>query len=144
MKTLIFISILFWAIALPVLGELTEADLNKIRLIVNEEVKKEIAAIRQELKAEIAAVRQELKEDIAKSEKNIKEYVIMQTGHLDKRLSTYGGLLYIFMPLIIAAIGIPTGIMAWRVLKDRSLEKKVEILTEEIETLKQQRIVSSR
>ena len=66
----------------------------------------------------------------------------LQTGNLDKRLSTYGGLLYIFMPLIIAAIGIPTGIMAWRVLKDRSLEKKVEMLTEEIEILKQQRIVN--
>ena len=141
MKTFIFLSILFSAIAFPALGALTDADLDKIRLIVKEEIKAEIATVRQELKAEIATVRQEFKEEIAKSEENIKEYVVLQTGHLDKRLSTYGGPLYIFMPLIIAAIGIPTGIMAWRVVKDHSLEKQVEILTQEIETLKRKQII---
>ena len=39
MKTLIFCSTLFCAIALPDLGELTDADLDKIRLIVREEIK---------------------------------------------------------------------------------------------------------
>ena len=39
MKTILVLSILFWAIALPALGELTDADLDKIRLIVKEEVK---------------------------------------------------------------------------------------------------------
>ena len=38
MKTILVLSILFWAIALPALGELTDADLDKIRLIVKEEV----------------------------------------------------------------------------------------------------------
>ncbi len=141
MKVLILASVLFSAIAFPALGALTDADLDKIRLIVKEEIKTEIATLRQEFKEEIATARQEFKEEIAKSEKNIKEYVVLQTDHLDKSLSTYGGLLYIFMPLIIAAIGIPTGIMAWRVIKDRSLEKKVEILTEEIETLKRKQII---
>ena len=41
MKTILVLSILFWAIALPALGELTDADLDKIRLIVKEEVKTE-------------------------------------------------------------------------------------------------------
>ena len=50
MKTVIVLSILFWAIALPALGELTDADLNKIRLIVKEEVKTEITGVRQELR----------------------------------------------------------------------------------------------
>ena len=40
MKTILVLSILFWAIALPALGELTDADLDKIRLIVKEEVKR--------------------------------------------------------------------------------------------------------
>ena len=39
MKTILVLSILFSAIALPALGELTDADLDKIRLIVREEVK---------------------------------------------------------------------------------------------------------
>ena len=72
MKTIIFFSILFCAIALPALGALTDADLDKIRLIVNdsekrikEEVKAEITALRQELKTEIADVKHELKAEIA-------------------------------------------------------------------------------
>ena len=44
--------------------------------------------------------------------------------------------------LIVAAIVIPQLIMAWRSGKDRSLERQIETLTQEIETLKQQRIVN--
>ena len=43
MKTILLFSILFSVIAMPALGELTEADLNEIRLIVREEIKKETA-----------------------------------------------------------------------------------------------------
>lgn len=42
MKMILALSILFCAITLPALGELTDADLNQIRLIVKEEVKTEI------------------------------------------------------------------------------------------------------
>ena len=103
MKIFLFLSILFSAIALPAFGALTDADLDKIRLVVKEKIK-----------AEIATVRQALEEDIAKSEKKIKEYVVLQTEHLDKRLSTYNWVIYILTPLIVAAIGIPTVIMAYR------------------------------
>ncbi len=34
MKTILFFSVLFCAIALPVFGQLTDADLNRIRLII--------------------------------------------------------------------------------------------------------------
>ena len=161
MKTVIVLSILFCAIALPALGELTDADLNKIRLIVKEEVKTEItgvrqeitgvkqelkaeiAGVKQELKAEIAGVKQELKAEIAGSEKRIKDYIDAKIEGVDKRLSTYNWVIYVLMPLIVATIGIPTAIMAWRSGKDRSLERQVETLTQEIETLKRQRIVNS-
>ena len=161
MKTILVLSILFWAIALPALGELTDADLNKIRLIVKEEVKTEItgvrqeiagvkqelkaeiAGVKQELKAEIAGVKQELKAEIAGSEKRIKDYIDAKIEGVDKRLSTYNWVIYVLMPLIVATIGIPTAIMAWRSGKDRSLERQVETLTQEIETLKRQRIVNS-
>ena len=43
-KTILVLSILLCAIALPAIGELTDADLNNIRLIVREEVKSEITA----------------------------------------------------------------------------------------------------
>ena len=152
MKTILVLSILFWAIALPALGELTDADLDKIRLIVKEEVKTEITAVRQEIIAvrqeitavrqEITAVRQELKAEIASSEKRVKEYINIRVDSVEKRLSTYNWVIYVLMPLIVATIGIPTAMIAWRSGKDRSLERQVETLAQEIETLKQQRIVN--
>ena len=92
MKTILVLSILFWAIALPAFGELTDADLDKIRLIVKEEVKTEITAVKQEIIAvrqEIIAVRQELKAEIASSEKRVKEYINIRVDSVEKRLSTY-------------------------------------------------------
>ena len=138
MKTIIFFSILFCIIALPAFGALTDADLDKIRLIVNdsekrikEEVKAEITALRQELKAEIAGVKQELRAEIAKSEKNLKEQITLLTNFV------YG-----LIVLIVAAVAIPQLIMVWRSEKERSLERQLQTLTQEVETLKQQRIVN--
>ena len=45
MKTIIVLSILLCAIAMPAIGELSDADLDKIRLIVQEEIKKETTPI---------------------------------------------------------------------------------------------------
>ena len=49
MRPTIFLSILFCIIAMPVFAELTDADLDKIRLIVQEEIQKEIAPINQKI-----------------------------------------------------------------------------------------------
>ena len=131
MKVLIFFSISFSLFALPALAELTDADLDKIRLIVNASVNASEKRVKQEIKAEIVS-----------TEKNIKEYIDLKIDSVEKRLSTYNWVLYVFMPLIVAAIGVPTAIMAWRSVKDRSLERQVEALTREVETLKQRQIVS--
>ena len=122
---------------LPALAELTDADLDKIRLIVNEGVKTQITPVRQELKSEIATVRQELKSEIADSEKRVKDHIDLNIQNIEKRLTTYNWVIYVLTPLIVAAIGIPTTIMAWRSMKDSNQEKKIQELTQEIETLKQ-------
>ena len=49
MKTTLFLSIIFCAIALPALGELTDTDLNKIRLIINEEIEEAIKPIKADI-----------------------------------------------------------------------------------------------
>ena len=46
------------------------------------------------------------------------------------------------MALIVVAVGVPQVIVAWRSRKDRALAKQIETLTQEIETIKQQRIVN--
>ena len=127
MKTIIFFSILFCIIALPAFGALTDADLDKIRLIVNDSEKR----VKADLKAEIAGVKQELRAEIAKSEKNLKEQITLLTNFV------YG-----LIALIVAAVAIPQLIMVWRSEKERSLERQLQTLTQEVETLKQQRIVN--
>ena len=49
MKMILFLSIFFSLIALPALGELTDADLDKIRLIVKEEIKTETTIINSKI-----------------------------------------------------------------------------------------------
>ena len=52
MKTILFLSILLCALAMPAMGALTDADLDKIRLIVNDSEKR----VKGEIKAEIAII----------------------------------------------------------------------------------------
>ena len=144
MKTVIFFSILFYAIALPVLGELKPQDLDKIRLIVNEAEKR----IKAEIKADITELKQEIKEDIANSEKNMKEYINIKVDgvntkvdSVEEQVTFLSYLVYALIALIVGAIAIPQLIMTWRSRREHSLERRVERLTEEVETLKQQRIV---
>ena len=54
MKTVLLCSILFCVIAIPAIGELTDADLDKIRLIVNDVVNDAEKRIKAEVKTEIA------------------------------------------------------------------------------------------
>jgi hypothetical protein len=126
MKTTLFLSMLFCAIALPVLGELTDTDLNKIRLIINEEIEEEIKPI----KADIVS----LKTDVA--------WIRGKLENVDKQITHVTYVTYGVIGLIILLVGIPQITLTLRSRRDRSLERQVEMLTREIETLKQQRIVN--
>ena len=107
MKTILACSILFCAIVLPSLGELTVQDIEKIAT------------------------------KIQASEDRMKTHINQQVDSL-KTLLTW--LIGIFVA-IIALIGLPlvflTIIVGWRSVKDNSQEKQIEVLTQEIETLKQ-------
>ena len=141
---LVSLSILLCAIALPALGALTDADLDKIRLIVNE-AERRIQEELKPIKADIAT----LKTDgaVIKTEAtNLKETVNTGFSNVQKNFDRQNN-------IIIACIGIPLAILAigatlWGTLahrrsrKDQILEKQIEVLTQEIEALKQQRIVS--
>ena len=107
MKTILFFSILFLlcAIAMPAIGALSDADLDKIRLLVNEELTPVKADI-ETLKTEVAYVRGKL--DI-----------------LDKYVTA-------LIALIVIAVGAPQIVMAWRSRRDRTLEKQIETLTQKI------------
>ena len=84
MKTILALSILFCVIALPALGELTDADLNQIRLIVKDEVKSEITA----------------------SEKRMKEYITQEIKTVNTKIEGQEKRLSQIFWLVIALIGL--------------------------------------
>ena len=90
-------------------------------------------------------IREIVKEAVTESEKRIKEYVNLRFDSVDKRFDSVdkrmthqANFTYGLMALVAIAIGFP----AWRSQKDRTLEKRIEVLTQEIEILKKQRIQS--
>ena len=113
MKCLLSV-ILLCVLSLPVYSELSDADLDKIRLIVKEEVKTEIDA----------------------SEKRMKQYVDARINGVEKQITTLTHIIYWVLALIIGAIGVPQIIVAFLYNKDRKLSKQVESNAHEIESLK--------
>ena len=129
MKTVLLFSIGLWAIIPPALAELTVQDLDKIRLIIKEEIEDEIEPIKVEISAmkiEIASVKKEvgsLKVDVASLSGRVEG--------VEKQITW-------LMGVIIVVASIPQVIMVWQSRKNREQEKRIEALAQEIETLKQQ------
>ena len=167
MKVLLFSCITCLAIAVPALGELTPQDLDKIRLIVNEEVKKESADTKAELKEyidlKIADVETQIRSlenrfearfsSIDERFKGIDERfkgIDDKFKNVQTQMTLTINLIYALIALIVAAIAIPQIIMAWRgridTTRDKNMEelaRKISEQAEEIEMLKQQRTVKS-
>ena len=133
MKTILLLLILSSALAMPAIGALDDADLDKIRLIVNDAIKKEITDSEARMKEYI-----DLK--IEGVDKQF-EGVDKQFEGVGKQITLLTNVVYGLIALIVAAIAIPQIIMAWRSGKDREQARINQELREEIETLKQQRIV---
>ena len=140
MKTTLFLSMLFCAIALPALGDLTDTDLNRIRLIINEEIKKESSTTNQKIDALDARI-QNVEKDVAwvrgKLDGIDKQFEGIHEQIMHVTYATYG-----VIGIIILVVGIPQITLTLRSGRDRSLERQIEVLTREVETLKQQRIVN--
>ena len=148
MKTIFLFSILLFAITMPLHADLSDADLDKIRLIIIDSEKR----VKEEVKGEITRLTVDidtLKKDgaIRQTEiTNLKENVKSGFDTVEKNFDRQNN-------IIIACIGIPLAIIAigatlWGILahkrsrKDQTLEKQIETLTQEIETLKQRYIVN--
>ncbi len=131
LKSIFRFSVFLSAIALPSFADLTQQDLNEIRLIVKEEIEKEIMPMKTEItsiKIEIAAVKGEI-------------------ARVQGKLDRFGR--NIIWAIAMFAVGIiPHRIIAWRkrrlrLQEEHIKEKKTQAeLIAEIEKLKQQRIVN--
>ena len=145
MKQILFFFATFLVIIPPVFGELTPQDLDKIRLIVKEE----ISASEERLRAEIADSENRLRAEIADSETRMKQYVDIKFEgvdikfeSVDERLTLVVGFVSALTILIVVTVGIPQIIIAWRGKNDRDQNRRIEELAREIEKLKQKRIIN--
>ena len=135
MKTLIFFACLFCIIASPGRAALTDADLDKIRLIVKEEVKTEVESSEKRMKTyidtkidgvnnridgvnnridgvntKIDAVEKRLDEKIDGVEKRLGTRIDAVNNRIDsveKQMTFLLNVIYGLIALIIVAIGIP-------------------------------------
>ena len=108
MKTILVLFILCCAVVLPAVGELTVEDIEKIDT------------------------------KIRASEDRIKEYINIKNESVDKRLSLVTTLIVGLIALIVLAVVIPQAILTLRESGNSERDRKIEELTKEIETLKQQ------
>ena len=140
MKTFLLFSILFSAIALPAVGELSSQDLENIRNIIKSEINEELKPIKADivtLKKDVAWLRGRF-EGIDKQFESInQQFVVVQNQISHTTNLTYG-----LIALIVAAIAIPQIIITWRSLRETDQHKINQELRQEIEALKQQRIVN--
>ena len=144
MKTLIFFALLFCLIASPARAALTDADLNKIRLIVKEEVKTEINASEKRMTTYIDIKIDAVNNRIDGVEKRLGTRIDAVNNRIDsveKQMTFLLNVIYGLIALIIVAIGIPQVIIGWRNVRDREQQKINQELREEIETLRQQQIL---
>ena len=128
MKTILVLSILFSAIAwLPTFAELTDADLDKIRLIV---------------KASENSLKEHTKSEIESFETRMKSYVDAKIEGVKTPIAWLIGILVAMIAIIGLPLAILTIFLGWRSIKDNTQEKQIEVLIREIEALKQQRTVN--
>ena len=127
MKTILFFSILFCAIALPALGDLTDTDLNKIRLIINEELKP-IRADIMTLQTDVAWIKGKL-EGVDKQFGNVdKQFdsVDEQFNGVREQITHATNITYGLIALIVAAIAVPQMLIARRSRQDSASDKQIK------------------
>ena len=134
MKHVLLCSLALCAIAMPALAELTPQDLDKIRLIVKEEVEEEVTSSEARMKQYVDLKIEGVSGRIAGIEGRF-------TG-MEKQLATLTYLVYALIALVVLAVGIPQILMTLRDSGNRERDRKIEALTEEIENIKQQRITT--
>ena len=136
MRSTIFLSILFCVIAMPAFAALMDADLDKIRLIVREEIKAEVKASETRLKEYI-----DLKlENVSTEFKRIDSRVDNQIKRVDDQVKTTDSQIGYMRNLFVGIVGLPlviiTALFAWRAFRDRANDKHIQAIMADLDNQK--------
>ena len=129
--------LLLLTVVLPAYSQLTQDDLNSIRLIVKDEIKSEIEASEKRIKEYIDIKFEAVNEQFKTVDERFNS-VDKQIQGFDKRVSDTKTLTYTLIAFIAVVIGLPQVIAFWRNRKDdQETKKQIETLSSNIETLTQ-------
>ena len=152
MKIYSMLTILFWTITVPVcFAELTPQDLDKIRLIVKDEVNAAIDSSERRMRTyidiKIAGVEKRM-DNLEKRVENVEKRVgdvekqLGGIASIEKQMGFLTYMVYALIALIVAAIAIPQLIVTWRSMNNHEQKRINQELREEIEALKRQRVAN--
>ncbi len=150
MKTMWAITFFCCIIAVPAFSQvsLKPDDLDKIRLIVNDVVKKEITDSEARMKDYVNVRFDSIERQFDGVEKRFVgiekrfEGIEKQIESVDKRVTQGINITYGLIALIVVAVNIPQVISVWQGRQQKELDRKIDTLVQRIEMLEQQRIVN--
>ena len=122
---MILIGVLFF-FTTPAFSELTQADIDKIRLIVKEEVDQAVTASEVRMKEYVEASEARMTVEISK--------VNITVAEMDKRLNNIFTLVITLVAFIAVVIGIPQILVAMQRKEVRTQSEQIEALQQEMET----------
>ena len=138
MKTIFLFSILFCVIAMPALAELTEADLNKIRLIVREEIKAEITASEKRLKEYIDLKLESVNTEFKRVDSRVDDQITRVDNQIAATDSQFGFMRNLFIGVVGLPLVIIAALFAWRAFRDRATDNQIKAIMADLESQRSQ------
>ena len=145
MKSMVILIVLFLLFTAPAFSELRPADLDKIRLIVKEEVEAAVTKSEARMSKYIETSETRMSKYVEASETRMKDQMSLEMSKLnstiaemDKRLNQIFMLVIALIAFIAVVIGVPQIILAMQRRNQRAQNEKIEAQQKQIEALQQQ------
>ena len=145
MKLMMILSTALLLFAAPVFSQLLPADIDKIRLIVKEEVEQAVTASETRMNKSIEASETRMNKSIEASETRIKDQVSLEISkvngtiaEMDKRLNYIFTFVIALIALIAVVIGAPQILVFLQRKDQRAQDEKIEAQQKQIEAQQEQ------
>ena len=134
MKLMMILSAALLLFAAPVFSELMPADIDKIRLIVKEEVEQAVTASETRMSKSIEASETRIKDQVSLEISKVNGTI----AEMDKRLSYIFTLVIALIAFIAVVIGVPQILVALQRKDQRAQDEKIEAQQKQIEAQQEQ------
>ena len=134
MKLIITLIVGLLLFTVPAFSELTQADIDKIRLIVKEEVAVAVAASKSRVQKYVEASETRMKDHVSDKIETVR----IEIREMDKRLNQIFAMVIGLVALIVVVVGVPQILVALQRKDMRAQDEKIEAQQKQIEALQQE------